>query len=127
MAALDLAGVALAALLSENFVLVTCLGIGTRVHSFRSPIDSAPGTWYAIFDLSILFIVPPFYREVNHIPPAAPLKGPGEKDSRRTERPRAVRVDAAPAGGRPPWTPPAEPEACPRRQTAESPHRRQPR
>ena len=40
MAILDLAGVALAALLSENFVLVSCLGIGTRVHSFRNPIDA---------------------------------------------------------------------------------------
>lgn len=40
MAVLDLAGVALAALLSENFVLVSCLGIGTRIHSFRSPIDA---------------------------------------------------------------------------------------
>ena len=40
MAVMDLAGVALAALLSENFVLVSCLGIGTRVHSFRNPIDA---------------------------------------------------------------------------------------
>ena len=30
MTAVYLAGVALAALLSENFILVNCLGIGTR-------------------------------------------------------------------------------------------------
>ncbi len=40
MAVLDLAGVALAALLSENFVLVSSMGIGTRVESFRSPVDA---------------------------------------------------------------------------------------
>ena len=40
MAILDLAGVALAALLSENFVLVSSMGIGTRVQSFRSPVDA---------------------------------------------------------------------------------------
>ena len=31
MDSVQLAGVALAALLSENFILVNCLGIGTRV------------------------------------------------------------------------------------------------
>lgn len=40
MALLDLAGVALAALLSENLVLVSTMGIGTRVESFRSPADA---------------------------------------------------------------------------------------
>ena len=40
MGILDLAGVALAALLSENFVLVNCMGIGTRVRSFRDPMDA---------------------------------------------------------------------------------------
>lgn len=40
MGIMDLAGVALAALLSENFVLVNCMGIGTRVESFKDPIDA---------------------------------------------------------------------------------------
>ena len=35
--ALELAGVALAALLSENMVLVSCLGIGTHRQSFQDP------------------------------------------------------------------------------------------
>lgn len=35
--ALELAGVALAALLSENMVLVSCLGIGTHQKSFQDP------------------------------------------------------------------------------------------
>ena len=35
--ALELAGVALAALLSENMVLVTCTGIGTHRKSFQDP------------------------------------------------------------------------------------------
>ena len=38
--AVELMGVALAALLSENFVLVTCMGIGTRRRSFEDPIDA---------------------------------------------------------------------------------------
>ena len=33
MDSVQLAGVALAALLSENFILVNCLGIGTRVEA----------------------------------------------------------------------------------------------
>ena len=33
--ALELAGVALAALLSENLVLVSCMGIGTHQESFQ--------------------------------------------------------------------------------------------
>ena len=36
----ELAGVALAALLSENFILVSCLGIGTRARSFQDPTDA---------------------------------------------------------------------------------------
>jgi len=40
MGMIDLAGVALAALLSENFILVNCMGIGTRVESFRDPMDA---------------------------------------------------------------------------------------
>ena len=40
MGLLDLAGVALAALLSENFVLVSTMGVGTRPQSFRSPLDA---------------------------------------------------------------------------------------
>ena len=38
--ALELAGVALAALLSENLVLVTCMGIGTHRESFNKPKEA---------------------------------------------------------------------------------------
>ena len=38
--ALELAGVALAALLSENLVLVTCMGIGTHTESFEKPKEA---------------------------------------------------------------------------------------
>ena len=40
MGFLDLSGLALAALLSENFILVSCMGIGTRTQSFQSPADA---------------------------------------------------------------------------------------
>lgn len=40
MAVLELAGLALAALLSENFILVNCMGIGTRRQSFQDPVDA---------------------------------------------------------------------------------------
>ena len=40
MAIWELMGVALAALLSENFILVTCMAIGTRTKSFRDPVDA---------------------------------------------------------------------------------------
>ena len=40
MTALQLAGVALAALLSENFILVNCLGIGSRTKAFQDPLDA---------------------------------------------------------------------------------------
>ena len=36
----ELMGVALAALLAENFVLVSCMGIGTHTRSFENPLDS---------------------------------------------------------------------------------------
>lgn len=38
--ALELAGVALAALLSENLVLVSCMGIGTHRESFQDPREA---------------------------------------------------------------------------------------
>ena len=38
--ALELMGVALAALLSENLVLVTCMGIGTHRESFQEPREA---------------------------------------------------------------------------------------
>ena len=37
---LELVGVALAALLSENMVLVSCMGIGTHRESFQSPREA---------------------------------------------------------------------------------------
>ena len=50
---LELAGVALAALLSENFVLVSCMGIGTRLRAFQDPID-ALRTGYCLTAVMIL-------------------------------------------------------------------------
>jgi len=38
--ALELAGVAIAALLSENFILVNCLGTDVRPQSLRDPVDA---------------------------------------------------------------------------------------
>ena len=40
MAVIELAGVALAALLSENFVLVSCMGIGTRLRAAFSTAET---------------------------------------------------------------------------------------
>ena len=37
MNSVHLMGVALAALLSENFILVNCMGIGTQTEAFRQP------------------------------------------------------------------------------------------
>ena len=34
---LELMGVALTALLAENFILVTSMGIGTRLRAFKNP------------------------------------------------------------------------------------------
>lgn len=53
MGALDLAGVALAALLSENFILVNCMGIGTRLRSFQDPLD-ALRTGYCLTTVMVL-------------------------------------------------------------------------
>lgn len=39
-AMIELMGIALAAILSENFILVSCLGIGTRTNSFHDPVDA---------------------------------------------------------------------------------------
>ena len=40
MNSVHLTGVALAALLSENFILVNCMGIGTRTQAFRDPREA---------------------------------------------------------------------------------------
>lgn len=53
MAFLELAGVALAALLSENFILVNCMGIGTRRQSFQDPVD-ALRTGYSLTVVMVL-------------------------------------------------------------------------
>lgn len=37
---MELMAVALSALLAENFVLVSCMGIGTRIRAFREPADA---------------------------------------------------------------------------------------
>lgn len=42
---LELMGVALTALLAENFVLVTCMGIGTRRRAFSDPRDALRTGW----------------------------------------------------------------------------------
>ena len=49
MTAFQLAGVALAALLSENFILVNCLGIGTRTKAFQDPLDAFSTLHWATF------------------------------------------------------------------------------
>ena len=47
--ALELAGVALAALLSENMVLVTCMGMGTHTESFQKPKEALrTGAWLTV-------------------------------------------------------------------------------
>lgn len=53
---IELMGVALAGLLSENFVLVSCMGIGTRTESFRDPID-ALRTGYCLTTVMVLSAV----------------------------------------------------------------------
>ena len=50
---LDLASVALAGLLSENFIMVNCLGIGTREESFKNPVD-ALRTGYCLTAVMVL-------------------------------------------------------------------------
>ena len=51
--AIELAEVALIAMLSENFILVNCLGIGSRTRSFRDPID-ALRTGYSLTAVMVL-------------------------------------------------------------------------
>lgn len=50
---MELMGVALAALLSENFVLVSCMGIGDRPRSFAEPLD-ALRTGYSLTTVMVL-------------------------------------------------------------------------
>lgn len=50
---IELMGVALTALLAENFVLVSCLGIGTRTRAFHDPID-AVRTGYCLTFVMVL-------------------------------------------------------------------------
>lgn len=52
-AALTLAGIALAALLSENFILVNCLGIGSRTQAFQDPLDA----WRTGFSLTAVMLL----------------------------------------------------------------------
>lgn len=53
MGVIELAGVALAALLSENFILVNCMGIGTRKESYKDPVD-ALRTGYCLTTVMVL-------------------------------------------------------------------------
>lgn len=57
MILLQIAGVALAALLSENFILVNCLGIGTRTRAFQDPLDAwrTGASLTAVMTLTALF------------------------------------------------------------------------
>ena len=56
---LELMGVALAALLSENMVLVTCMGIGTHQRSFQEPREAIrTGTCLTVMVLGALFAWP---------------------------------------------------------------------
>ena len=60
----ELAGVALAALLSENMVLVNCLGVGTYTKAFQQPREAlrtglelaAVSSWLPAF-LSVIVVV----------------------------------------------------------------------
>lgn len=47
---LQLMGVTLTALLAENFILVNCLGIGTRTQAFCNPLDA----WRTGFSLTVV-------------------------------------------------------------------------
>ena len=49
----ELLGVALAALLSENFVMVSCMGMGDRTRSFTEPLD-AIRTGYCLTAVMVL-------------------------------------------------------------------------
>ena len=53
MTAVQLAGIALAALLSENFILVSCLGIGSRTQAFRDPLDA----WRTGYSLTAVMVL----------------------------------------------------------------------
>ena len=53
MTAVQLAGIALAALLSENFILVSCLGIGSRTQAFRDPLDA----WRTGYSLTSVMVI----------------------------------------------------------------------
>lgn len=55
MNSVHLTGVALAALLSENFILVNCMGMGTRVEAFRDP-RQARRTGFSVL-LAMVFTV----------------------------------------------------------------------
>ena len=52
----ELIGVALAALLSENLVLVSCMGIGTHLESFQNPREAirTGGCLTAVMVLGVL-------------------------------------------------------------------------
>ena len=52
MAVLHLIGISLAALLSENFILVNCLGIGTRLQAFHNPL----GAWRTGARLTLVMV-----------------------------------------------------------------------
>ena len=53
MVIVELTGIAVAALLAENFILVNCLGIGDRVKSFHEPLDA----WRTGFSLTIIMVL----------------------------------------------------------------------
>ena len=84
---LELAGVALAALLSENFVLVSCMGIGTRTEAFRDPMD-AVRTGYCLTAVMVLGALCAWLIDFFLLA-ALPAAGPGTPHSRagrRTEK-----------------------------------------
>ena len=49
----ELMGIALAALLSENLILVKCMGLGVRVRSLRDPVDA----WRTGYCLTLVMVV----------------------------------------------------------------------
>ena len=55
--AFELASVSLAALLSENFILVNCMALGTHVPSFRSPKEALRTGWCLTFVMVVTSLI----------------------------------------------------------------------
>ena len=72
---LELTGVALAALLSENLVLVSCMGIGTHQESWKSSRE-AIRTGLCLTVVMVLGVLGAWMKIWPPSPPTAPLWAP---------------------------------------------------